>query len=183
MAIVKGVNSNGNETQIKATLDGELKVRAIQESEIEHSSSTGGAFAFPSANTDIDAGDTRLFIKNTGDKYLILSYALFNPANVVCKYDIGLGSETTTPTGTVVTAINMNQSFSSTVESYLAYDDETAVADASIMMSATTNTTESLRVELTGVILGKNQYVQINQETESTSGQVTVFGHFEPELA
>ena len=179
--MVKGVNKNGNETQINSTMDGELEVRAIVETELEHASSKGDAYAWRSANTDIDAGDTRLFIKNTSDKYLILSYAIFTPANVVCTYDIGIGSDTTTATGTAVTATNLNGTITVT-ESYEAYDDETAVADATPIVSVTVSTTESYRLELDGYIIGKNQYLQINQETESTSGRVTVFGHFEEEL-
>lgn len=179
--VVKGVSKNGNETQIKATQDGELEVRAITETELEHASARGDAFAWRSSNSDIDAGDTRLFIKNTSDKFLILSYAIFEPANVVCSYDIGIGSDTTTATGTAITATNLNGSITAT-ESYEAYDDETAVADATPIVSYTVNTTESLRAELDAFILGKNQYIQINQETESTSGRVTVFGHFEEEL-
>jgi len=179
--VVKGVNKNGNETQINSTMDGELEVRAIVESELEHASARGDAYAWRSANTDIDAGDTRLFIKNTSDKYLILSYAIFTPANVVCTYDIGIGSDTTTATGTEVTATNLNGTITVT-ESYQAYDDETAVADATPIVSVTVSTTESYRLDLDGYIIGKNQYLQINQETESTSGRVTVFGHFEEEL-
>jgi len=179
--VVKGVNKNGNETQINSTMDGELEVRAIVESELEHASARGDAYAWRSANTDIDAGDTRLFIKNTSDKYLILSYAIFTPANVVCTYDIGIGSDTTTATGTAVTATNLNGTITVT-ESYEAYDDETAVADATPIVSVTVSTTESYRLDLDGYIIGKNQYLQINQETESTSGRVTVFGHFEEEL-
>jgi hypothetical protein len=179
--VVKGVSNNGTETQIKATQDGELEVRSIVETELEHASANGRAYAWRSANTDIDAGDTRLFIKNTSDKFLILSYAVFEPANVVCSYDIGIGAETTTPTGTLITGTVINGTVIAN-ESNIAYDDETAVADATPIVSYTVNTTESLRAELDGFILGKNQYIQINQETESTSGRVTVFGHFEEEL-
>lgn len=179
--VLKGVNKSGNETQILATQDGELEVRAIVETELEHASANGRAYAWRSTNSDIDAGDTRLFIKNTSDKFLIFSYAVFNPANVVCDYDIGIGGATTTPTGTTVTATNLN-GLVNISESYLAYDDETAVADADPIVTVTVPTTGSHRLELDGFILGKNQYLQINQETESTSGRVTVFGHFEEEL-
>ena len=179
--VVKGVSNSGTETQIKATSDGELEVRAIVETELEHASANGRAYAWRSNNGDIDAGDTLLLVKNTSDKFLILSYATFTPANVVCTYDIGIGAETTTPTGNAIVATNLN-GIVSVSESYLAYDDETAIADATPIVSVTTSTTESYRVELDGFILGKNQYIQINQETESTSGRVTLFGHFEDEL-
>lgn len=179
--VVKGVSKNGTETQIKSTQNGELEVRAIIESELEHASARGDAYAWRSENSDIDAGDTRLFIKNTSDKFLVFSYAIFTPANVVCTYDIGIGAETTTPAGTSVSASNLNGTINVN-ESYIAYDDETAVADATAIVSFAVPTTDSRRIELDGYILGKNQYLQINQETESTSGRVTVFGHFEEEL-
>lgn len=179
--VVHGINNNGNATQIQATQDGELEVRAITETLLEHASSKGNAYSFRSSNTDIDVGDTRLFVKNTSDKYLVGSYAVFTPANVVCTYDIGIGMATTTPAGTSVTAVNLNGTINIS-ESYLAYDDETAVADATPIISVTVNTTESYILPLDGYIIGKNQYLQINQETESTSGRVTVFMHFEEEV-
>ena len=179
--VVKGVSKNGTETQIRATQDGELEVRAITETTLEHASSTGVAYAWRSNNSDIDVGDTLLFIKNTSNEYLVLSHAIFTPANVVCTYDIGIGSATTTPSGSAITATNINGTINVS-ESYLAYGDETAVADATPILSITTNTTESFILPLDGFIVGKNQYIQINQETESTSGRVTVFGHFEEDL-
>ena len=184
MAIVKGVSARGAETQIKATEDGELEVRAITESELHHASAKGNSFCWTSADTDIDAGDTRLFIKNLDDKFLVLSRAYFTSSNVACKWSIGVGSLTTTPTGTAVTAVNMNQQFSGSTQAYVAYDDETAVADATLMFQVATPLALDTRCfEMDGIILGKNHYIQINQETESTSGQVSVFGHFESELA
>jgi hypothetical protein len=179
---IKGLSKKNAEVAIHATEDGELQVRAIVESELEHASTRGDSYCWPSADSDIDAGDTRLFIKNTSDKFLVLSRAVFSPANVACKYDIGVGALTTTPTGTTVTAVNMNQKFTTQSEDYVAYDDETAVADAAKMFGVMVNTTNSLEVPLDGIILGKNHYIQINQETESTSGQVAVFGHYETEL-
>ena len=35
------------------------------------------------------------------------------------------------------------------------------------------------RKYLSGIIINKNHYIQINQVTESTSGSVVVFGHYE----
>ena len=32
--------------------------------------------------------------------------------------------------------------------------------------------------DIYGIILGQNHYIQINQETESTSGSLTLIAHF-----
>jgi hypothetical protein len=104
---VKGKH-NGVPTDIKATEDGELEVRAITERLLEHASGKGLAYCWSSSDSDIDAGDTRLFIKNTSDKYLVFDYAIINFGNVACKYDFGIGSATTTPAGgTEITATNL----------------------------------------------------------------------------
>jgi hypothetical protein len=179
--VVKGVSKNGTETQIKATQDGELEVRAIVETELEHASANGRAYSWRSSNSDIDAGDTRLFVQNTSDKFLIFSYVVGNPANVVCDYDIAIGSATTTPTGTPVVATNLNGTIAVS-EGYVAYDDETAVATGDARKTITVPTTHSIESPMDGFILGKNQYLQVTQITESTSGRITLFGHYEEEL-
>lgn len=181
MTAFEGVNGNVK-VLLRATKNGELQTIARIESALEHASADGESFAFPSLDTDIAAGATRLFVKNTGEKFLILSHAEFNPSNVVCKWDVGIGSETTTPSGSSVTGINMNQTQSSKTEDFVAFDNEINVADATKMFQVTTSTVNSKEVSLRGIVLGKNHYIQINQETESTSGQVTVFGLFADEL-
>ena len=179
--LIKGTYK-GTGKQIKATDDGELEVRAIIETLIEHASSKGLAYCWSSSDSDIDAGDTRLFIKNTSDKFLVFDYAIINFGNVACKYDFGTGSTTTTPAGgSEITASNLNAS-TTLFESYAARDDETAVADATRIFTACGTTTGDTYVPLAGIILGKNQYLQINQETESTSGRVNVFGRFADEV-
>ena len=74
----------GTPKSIAATEDNELIVRAITEEEIEHASGKGKAYVWHSANTDIDVGDTILFIKNLGDEFLIFDRVFLHPANVVC---------------------------------------------------------------------------------------------------
>ena len=175
---IKGIYE-GISKAIKATKGGELKVHAIIEDEIEHASGAGAAFVWQSTNSDIDAGDTRLFIKNTSDMFLLLDRAIFNPANVVCSYGVGICAQTTTPAGVAVVGINMNEAFSTTTFDHVAYDDETAVVTADELFGVTVNTTQSLEVSLHGIILGKNHYVQITQLTEATSGKVSISGHFQ----
>jgi len=158
----------------------ELVVRAIVEPEVEHaSSSLGSAYSWVSAATDIDTGDTRLFVKNLGSTPLVLDRITLNGSNVICEWNILIGSATTTPTGTLITGGNLNETFSAKSADAIAYDDETAVADGTIIDRIWTPITNSIQHDLSGIILGQDHYVQINQITESTSGSVVLVGHFE----
>lgn len=179
--VVHGITKNGSKRQVLATLDGELEVRAITETELEHASARGDAYAWSTSNGFSTAGDTKLIVKNTSDKYLVFSYLVINPSNVLCRYELGIGNDTTALSGTAITATNLN-GLITVAESYEAYETETAVADATKIRAATCGTARPERVELDGYILGKNQYLQINCETTVTSGSLELFGHFEEEL-
>jgi hypothetical protein len=160
--------------------ENELVTRSINQSELEHSSGKNGrAYSWTSANTDIDAGDTRLYVRNDGNIPLILDRITFNGGNVICQWTIAIGEETTTPAGTIITGANLNQSFGAIAPDATAYDDETSVADGTTVDIVWTPVTSTIQHNLDGIILGKNHYIQINQETESTSGQVILVGHFE----
>lgn len=159
--------------------ENELVVRSIAEPEIEHASSLGKAYTWDSTELDIDAGDTMLYVRNDGDTPLIIDHLDFNGSNVICTWDIGIGSTTTTPTGTVVAGVNMNQTFTANAADATAFSDETAVADATVLMRVKTIISGHHQHDMTGVILGRNHYIQVNQETESTSGSVILVAHFE----
>lgn len=177
---------DNREIDLQATDDGDLIVRAVNETLIKHQSVKGRAFCWPSLDTDIDAGDTRIILRNTSDDFLVLQYALVNPGNVDCIYHVGIGNSTIALSGgTAITAINMNEITSTTTFDYDAMDDDTAIADATLMFPFKIPDVASsgfVRLPLDGIILGKNMFIQINQETESTSGQISIFGVFEKEL-
>jgi len=167
-------------TQDSATVtkSGELVTRAVALTELQRSSLLGSAYSWDSLEKDIDTGDTMLFVKNIGDSPLVIDSITINGSNVICTWTILTGSLTTTPAGTLVAGANLNRSFSSIVPDALAYADETALADGTILSRVKTGVSTTLPYPTPGIILGKNQYIQINQITESTSGSVIVFGHF-----
>lgn len=177
---------DGRDVDLQSTDEGDLIVRAINETLIKSQSVKGRSFCWPSLDTDINAGDTRILIRNTSDDFLVLEYALINPSNVDCIYHVGIGQSATALTGgTEIVAINMNEIFSTTTFGYDARDDEEAIADATLMFPFKIPDVASsgfVRLPLDGIILGKNMFIQINQETESTSGQISIFGVFEEEL-
>lgn len=158
----------------------ELVTRAIQESELEHASIGGAAYSWYSGARDIDTGDTMLFVKNTSDTPLILDRMDIIGSNVACTWTIRLGSDTTTPTGTPVVGVNLNVTFAALAADATAAFDEEAVADGTeVRTFHTAATVQATPIPMTGFILGKGHYIQINQETESTAGSVALIGHFE----
>jgi hypothetical protein len=179
MAILEDGKGRGYKAEVNA--EQELVVRAITEEEIEHASATlGSAYSWDSTEKNVAAGATMLFVKNTGDVPLVLDRATINGSDVICFWTVLIGSATTTPAGgAVVTGVNLNQTFSAQAADAVARADETAVADGSIIDRVKTPIDNTIEVNLHGVILGRGHYVQINQITESDSGSVILFGHFE----
>lgn len=173
------LDGKGNGYLAEVNSENELVVRSIVESELEHASVHGRAYSWDSGERDIDAGDTMLFVKNTNTTQLILDRLIVNGSNVICTWDINIGSDTTTPTGTTVLGVNQNRSFSATLADAIASYDEGAVADGDTVARMKTGVSGHHIHNMDGLILGKNHYVQINQETESTSGSCILVAHFE----
>ena len=164
----------------KVNNEGQAVTRAIVESEIEHASGVlGTAYTWDSTELDIDAGDTMLFIKNNTDIPLILDTLDLNGSNVICTWTVLLGATTTTPTGTALVGKNCNTGRIAKVSDATAFSDETAVADGNIVKRYKTAISEHKELNLSGIIIEKNGYVQVNQITESTSGSAIITGHFE----
>lgn len=163
--------------------ENELVVRAIAEPEIVHASGVlGRAYSWDSGRIDIDANDTMLFLKNTGSVPLVLDRCIIGGHDAIATWDIGLGAAITTPAGgTLVSAVNLNPSFSSDAPDSIARSDETAVADAPVVLRIYTAISESKVVDLSGIILAQNTYIQVNQEVESAGATpfVIIIGHFE----
>ena len=164
----------------EVNLEQQLVTRSIVEEELEHASIEGNAWSWDSLEIDIDATDTMLFVKNTSDTPLILDRAIISGSNAICEWTLHVGTDTTTPAGgSVVTAVNMNTANLSDTAEAVARSDETAVADGSIVGRIKTPIDNSVEYNLTGFILRKNHYIQFNQETESDSGSIVLYGHYE----
>ena len=66
----------------------------------------------------------------------------------------------------------------STLADVLALSDETAVAQGTIIDRVKTPIDGTLQHNLSGIILGRGNYIQFDQVTESIRGSVVLFGHF-----
>lgn len=167
-----------NGTPVEVNDEFELVTRSVNESELEHASSLGKAYSWDSGERDIDAGDTMLFVKNTGDEPLILDRVIIGGSNVVCTWEFYIGAATTTPSGTAAAETNLNEIFASTTAPAIHLYDETAVAAGSIVNRHKTAVGVTSHMDLDGIILGKNHYLQCDQLTESTAGSIILIGHF-----
>jgi hypothetical protein len=145
-----------------------------------YSVNEGLGFAWYSGRRDIDAADTMLFVKNLSAKKLIFDRLILNGSNVICNWEIVRGTAASTPVGGggTVTPVNWNGEHAAITADAIAYWDETAIAQASVLFDYWTPVTESRIIELQGLSLGKNHYIQVDQVTESTSGSVILVGHF-----
>jgi|TARA_Y100000310_G_scaffold261629_1_gene271056 hypothetical protein len=174
--ILKGKSGN----PVESNAAGELFV--VTESPLTKASRLGKAYSWDSGTRDIDANDTILFVKNLNDDPLFLDRIIINGSNAICEYDLGVGSTTTTPSGTAAAESNLSPKNTGAADVTALYD-ETAVATATISLRFWTVIagTGALPVDssLDGYILEKNTYVQVNQVTESTSGSVIIIGHYE----
>lgn len=158
--------------------EGQGVTRAIQETELEHASSQGNAYCWFAPTADINVDDTLLFIKNLGDTLLILDRMNLLGANVATTVTVHLGKATTTPTAINVTGTNLNPGFADNADVH-ATADEALVADGTTVEIIHVPVTVMLPWDLTGIILPKGTYIQINQDVEATAGGVAVYGHFD----
>lgn len=179
MAILQAATSSGAEHTLRCTNEGSLVTQSIQEPELEHASGKGDAWSFDSTELDIDAGDTMLFIRNDDDRPFLVDRLIINGSNVVCTWDVNVGTSTATAAGTTITPVNLNTRFSGASIEMTAMSDETGHADGSTINRVKTAVSEHVELDMAGIVIQKNHWLQVNQETESTSGSVIVLGHYQ----
>ena len=186
MTIIKGIH-NGTETNIKATFDGDLIVRAVTEEEIEHSAATGEAFAFHVTEAAIDTTDTVLFLRNDDDAILVLDRATFGTdVAEPMTWQVCLGNATTTPAGgSAITPTNLYQTYSGKTFENICRTDETSVAQGTIVeehrLGSDVVGSNSKTVGLHGILLGKGHYVQFDIVGTTPVVGMTLWGHWEVE--
>jgi YD repeat-containing protein len=175
---IKAIDPDGAERILRCDAAGRL-LTAPDADGLRQASKEGRLFSFDSGEQNIDAGDTMLFVRNDDDAYnLVCDRIVVAGSNVVCKWDINVGAATTTPSGTTVTPVSINRTASLSFDHTALYD-ETAVADGSTILRASTLVGGKDEVTCPGLVLGLGDYIQINQETESTTGSAILIAYFE----
>jgi len=161
--------------------EGEQIIKAVVEPESEHASLTGNTYVWHAPHRDIDATDTQLYVRNDSEIPLHMDRALIvGSVASFTEWTIHIGESSATPAGgVVITGVPMNETFSSKAADATARTDETAEADGSIIGFTNILASEHDDYNLTGTILGKNHFIQINIEDETVDGAVSLYGHYE----
>ena len=166
-------------TSAEVNDESELVTRSIIEREIEHASILGKAYAWYSGERDTPAAGTMLFVRSDSDTPLILDSVHINgDDSAVTVWEIAIGDTVATPAGTAITGVNLNRGFKSTLAEATAYAIETGHTQGDVLMSVNTITQGFVVIDLTGVILRKNHFIQIDTVTNNDTGSATIFGHF-----
>ena len=141
----------------------------------------GTAYLAVGLSADIDAGDTMLLVKNTGNRDFRVDHIAISGGNAASLYDIHFhDTAATAPAGTAVTAVPMNKNAATNLADDLTCKaDETGYSSqGTILAEAVVGVTTRVVVDMQGFTLGYNQAIAIDQVTESTAGGCTLVGYF-----
>lgn len=143
----------------------------------------GDAYRLTGLSADIDAGDTVLLVKNTGNRNFRVKELIINGGNAASLYKIHFqDTATTAPAGTAVYAVALNgrKDVGNGATDLIAMNDETGYAtQGTILEESAVPAATRVVVDMGGMVLGTNQAIAVDQVTESTSGGATLVGWFE----
>lgn len=139
---------------------------------------SGSAFIWTSQDTDIDAADTMLLVRNDSEKPLIIDGFIITGGNAISRYECHIVTASFTAAGTAIANFNMNTG-SANVANVTAFEDETGNTQGTVIYDITAGVTITVQVPTPGLVLAQGHSFGIDQVTESTAGNVTIFGHFE----
>jgi hypothetical protein len=146
----------------------------------------GDAHYWLSADADLVAGETMLLVRNdnTSRNLVIQAITIINGNVAACTYAIHLVTSAFTAAGTTVASINMLAG-AGVATDVTALADETGNTQGTILhnyltVAATTtyHLTENDLGFLAGLTLTSGSALGVDQVTESTSGQVAIYGYF-----
>lgn len=176
MSMVEDGQGSGQKQGVDSEFRG--KTAATTKTALDYWAGKGRAYSWNSLDIDIDAADTLLLVKNDSSASLYIDYMIISAGNVATRYEVHIPAAEVTVTGTVVVGFNLNTG-SSNVATATAASDETNNTQGTIIYDISLLPTTTLVVLTTGLILSEDKSVGIDQVTESTAGNVTIYGHYE----
>ncbi len=152
--------------------------------ELATSITDGDAYTFTAPTADIDAADTVILIKNTGQRNLRIHSIEISGGNATSLYTIHkqLGTTAGTPTGTAVLGVSLSgrKDNGYAANGVLCKSDETGYAtQGTIIKQVAVLATLTLVVPMHDCILGINECIAVDQVTESAAGGATIIAFAE----
>lgn len=158
----------------------QVSARAISEPVLSRVSSKEGlSFIWTSQDLDIDAADTLLLVRNDSSNPLYIDYIILSSGNVATRYEIHVVTASFTIAGTTVTGFCLNTALNKVAEATAA-SDETGNTQGTVIYDVSLLATTTFILPTTGLVLGTNISLGIDQVTESTAGNASIIGHYEP---
>lgn len=178
MAQIEDGKGTGNRAEVNK--ENQLVVKATTQSELEHESEeSGSAYNWSSDIVSIDAADTVLLVKNTSDTPLHIEHIEIANGVTASEYTVHLPtSEVTLSGGSVVTGTNLNTG-SSNVADALSRSDEEGNTQGNVIATVWLAVDRNVRIDLDGLILGKNKSIGIDVVATTIETAATIVGHYE----
>jgi len=172
-------DGTGNGYKARVDDDNRLRVYAVVEDHITHSSETEGHAYIWTATADWGADKNALWLRNDNTSaYLAIETISVSPA-AACQIEIGVGSGNTVG-GTVVTGVNMNLGSGNVAEATCRHTNTNCDASAGLTIIKTFwGAVQNNRVDFRGALmldyLGE---VGIGLITDVGSTTVTITGYY-----
>jgi len=162
-----GVDTDGRSKVISSN---EERIAAISREE-------GEAYSWSNVSYDYAAADTIVLVKNTSSTKKLHVTDIFLSGSTATIATIHR-TTCTTPTGTAITGINLNGSFSN-VASATAIGDETTNVQGSIIQNVELRAVTVEHIKFDGaLILNESQCIAVDYVTDGTTANVTIRGYF-----
>ncbi len=158
--------------------EGQLVTFSTIESEMHRvSEHDGRAFSWSNVSYDYTAGDTILAVKNTSSVFALEVHSIFlsgDTATIATIHRPTIAS----PTGTAVTGVNWNSKSNLAADATAIANEETN-SQGSIFLNPQIEAAKQLIVLMYGsVILGQNQSIAVDYETNGAACYVTIVAFF-----
>lgn len=139
----------------------------------------GNGYVWTAQDTDVNAADTLLALRNDGNQKLVIDRIVVTGGNVASRYEAHIITATYTSAGTAVTGVNLNTGSKNIAQDVTSHADETGNTQGTVFADLAVGITTVLVFETPGLVLANGIALAVDQVTESTAGAVAFWGHFE----
>lgn len=137
----------------------------------------GDAYVWTAQDTDVDAADTLLAVRNDSHKYkLVIDRIEITNGNVATRYEIHKITAAYTSAGTAGTEINLGGSGKKAPVT--CHADETGNTQGTVFQDIGAGVAVEQYSVKVGIVLNEGEAIGVDQVTESTAGACSIYGYF-----